>query len=148
LYIIIVFIRSINIFIFSYGFILNACVSYKNENIYYVHISGGMLVYIISDVYNVHYNHKPTRVVSTGSVANGQSSSLDCGFYWCWNFCLGKKWRSSQTGEEKYQDIMLADFRAFCANEKNRLVNFWNETNDIANQKMVEKQQESSNNDD
>ncbi len=107
-----------------------------------------MLVYIISDVYNVHYNHKPTRVVSTGSVANGQSSSLDCGFYWCWNFCLGKKWRSSQTGEEKYQDIMLADFRAFCANEKNRLVNFWNETNDIANQKMVEKQQESSNNDD
>ncbi|CAF1520423.1 unnamed protein product, partial [Adineta steineri] len=50
----------------SYGFILNACVSYKNEKIYYVHISGGMLVYIISNVYNVHYNNRPTRVVSTG----------------------------------------------------------------------------------
>jgi hypothetical protein len=40
---------------------------------------------------------------------------------------------------------MLADFRAFCANKKNRLVNFWNEANDMANQKMIEKQQESSN---
>jgi hypothetical protein len=106
-----------------------------------------MLVYVISDVYNVHYNNRPTRIVSTGTNANGQSSlsSLDYGFYWCWNFCLGKKWRSSQTGEEKYQDIMLADFRALCANDKNRLVNFWNEANDLANQKMAEKRQEFSN---
>jgi hypothetical protein len=106
-----------------------------------------MLVYIISDVYNVHYNQRPTRVVSTGMTADGQLSPLDCGFYWCWNFCLGKKWRSSQTGEEKYQDIMLADFRAFCANDKNRLVNFWYETNDMANEKIAEKQQEFRNND-
>ncbi len=130
--------------IFSYGFILNACVSYKNENIYYVHLSGGMLVYIISDVYNVHLKQRPTRVVSTGT-ADGQLSPFDCGFYWCWNFCLGKKWRTGQTGEEKYQDIMLADFRAFCANDKNRLMNFWNEANDIANQQMAANQQESGN---
>ena len=131
-------------FRFSYGFILNACVSYKDENIYYVHISGGMLVYIISDVYNVHFNNRPSRVASIGSSTdNGQLSSLHCGFYWCWNFCLGKKWRSTQTGEEKYQDIMLADFRAFCANDKNRLVNFWNESNNLANQKLAEKQRNS-----
>ncbi|CAF3826595.1 unnamed protein product [Adineta steineri] len=128
-----------------YGFILNACVSYKNEKIYYVHISGGMLVYIISNVYNVHYNNRPTRVVSTGRTSDDQLSPLDYGFYWCWNFCLGKKWRSSQTGEEKYQDIMLADFRAFCANDNNRLVNFWNELNDLANEKINEKQRISSN---
>jgi len=126
--------------LFSYGFILNACVSYKDENIYYVHISGGMLVYIISDVYNVHWNQKPIRVASSGKV-DGKRSSLDCGFYWCWNFCLGKRWRSSQTGEEKYQDIMLEDFRAFCINDKNRLLNFWNEANEIANKQMAEKQE-------
>ena len=85
----------------SYGFILNACVSYKNEKIYYVHISGGMLVYIISDVYNVHYNRQPIRVISGENTMNRQLSPFDCGFYWCWNFCLGKRWRSSQTGEEK-----------------------------------------------
>jgi len=119
---------------------LNACVSYKNENIYYVHISGGMLVYIISDVYNVHWNQKPVRVASSGKT-DGQLSPLDFGFYWCWNFCLGKRWRSSQTGEEKYQDIMLADFRAFCANDKDRLLNFWNEANEIANKQMAEKKE-------
>ncbi|CAF3848895.1 unnamed protein product [Rotaria sp. Silwood1] len=105
-------------------FLLNACVSYEDEKVYYVHISGGMLVYIISDVYNVHYNSQTTRIIRYGSTTDNQLSPLDCGFYWCWNFCLGKKWRSSQIGEEKYQDIMLADFRAFYDNENNRLVNF------------------------
>ncbi|CAF3237234.1 unnamed protein product [Rotaria sp. Silwood2] len=123
-----------------YGFILNACVSYKDENIFYVHLSGGMLVYIISDVYNVHRNRQSIHVASKEDT-DSQLSQLDCGFYWCWNFCLGKKWRSSQTGEEKYQDIMLADFRAFCANDKNRLINYWNEVNEIANEKMAENQQ-------
>jgi hypothetical protein len=99
-----------------------------------------MLVYIISDVYNVHCHRKPTRVASSG-IAEGHLSSLDCGFYWCWNFCLGKRWRSMQTGEERYQDIMLEDFRAFCANDNNRLVNFWKEVNEVANKKMVEKQE-------
>jgi hypothetical protein len=96
-----------------------------------------MLVYILSDVYNVHCNRRPIRVASSGSV-DDQSSGLDCGFYWCWNFCLGKKWRSLQTGEEKYQDIMLADFRAFCANENNRLLSFWNEADETAKMKMAE----------
>jgi hypothetical protein len=99
-----------------------------------------MLAYIISDVYNVHHTRRPRRVASSGN-ADGQLSADDCGFYWCWNFCLGKKWRSSQTGGEKYQDIMLADFRAFCANENNRLLNFWNEVHEIANKKMSEEQQ-------
>lgn len=39
---------------------------------------------------------------------------------------------------------MLADFRKFCANDKNRLVNFWNEVNEQANQKMAEQQEKIS----
>ena len=99
-----------------------------------------MLVYIISDVFNVHYNRPSVRVTSNESAADPHASPIACGFYWCWNFCLGKKWRSSQTGGEKYQDIMLADFRAFCANENNRLVNFWVEADRMAREILAEKQ--------
>lgn len=102
-----------------------------------------MLVYIISEVYNVHYKSQPKRIISSGSTTDSRSLPLDCGFYWCWNFCLGKKWRTNQTGEEKYQDIMLADFRAFCDNHNNRLVNFWDEVTEIANKKLAEAKQES-----
>ena len=99
-----------------------------------------MLVYIISDVYNTHHAHRVIRGAVHGK-PNGQSSPRDCGFYWCWNFCLGKKWRSCQTGEEKYQDNMLADFRQFCANDKDRLLKFWNEANTTANKMIAENQQ-------
>ena len=139
-----VFTRSYVLIIFSYGFILNECVNYTNEH---VHISGGMLVYIISDIYNMNCKCQLTNVIPSEISTNGQLSTLNYGFYWCWNFCLGKKWRNIQAGEEKYQDIMLTDFRAFCDNNNNRLVKFWNEVNDITNQKMVKIQQEYSNND-
>jgi len=95
-----------------------------------------MLVYINLDVWNTQRNGRPLRVAASDKT-DGQISPVDCGFFWCWNFCLGKKWRSNQTGEEKYQDIMLADFRAFCANDKNRLLNFWNEANAIAKKQMT-----------
>lgn len=98
-----------------------------------------MLVYIISDIYNNSLKglSKFTGADSISSI-NGESKSF--GFYWCWNFCLGKKWRTSQTGEEKYQDIMLADFRAFCSNDKNRLVNFWNEAERKADELFTQTQ--------
>lgn len=47
------------------------------------------------------------------------------GFLWSWNSMLTKRWRSSNTGDEAFQDKMLADFRAFCANQNNRLKIFW-----------------------
>ena len=50
------------------------------------------------------------------------------GFLWSWNFMLGKKWRSQFTGDESFQDNMLADFRVFCANQDGRLQAFFNET--------------------
>ena len=49
----------------------------------------------------------------------------DIGFLWCWNFMLTKRWRTSNTGDENFQDKMLADFRAFCSNTDNRLLDYW-----------------------
>ena len=49
------------------------------------------------------------------------------GYLWSWNFMLTKKWRSNNTGDESFQDRMLSDFRAFCSNTDERLVDFWRE---------------------
>ncbi len=49
------------------------------------------------------------------------------GFLWSWNFMLGKKWRSQFTGDESFQDNMLADFRLFCSNNEGRLAAFFGE---------------------
>jgi hypothetical protein len=49
------------------------------------------------------------------------------GFLWSWNFMLGKKWRSQFTGDEAFQDNMLADFRLFCSNHDGRLGMFFAE---------------------
>ena len=49
------------------------------------------------------------------------------GFLWSWNFMLGKKWRSQFTGDESFQDNMLADFRLFCSNSEGRLATFFGE---------------------
>ncbi|CAH1800397.1 unnamed protein product [Owenia fusiformis] len=50
---------------------------------------------------------------------------VDIGFLWSWNHLLSKKWRSSNTGDDEFRDKMLADFRAFCQNDNNRLKEFY-----------------------
>jgi hypothetical protein len=40
---------------------------------------------------------------------------------------LSKKWRTSHTGDEAFQDRILADFRAFCSNKDDRLKEYWND---------------------
>ena len=52
------------------------------------------------------------------------------GFWWSWNFMLGKRWRSQYTGDETFQDNMLADFKIFCSNKDGRLLKFFNESKD------------------
>lgn len=125
--------------IFSFGFILNACVSYEHEKIYYVHISGGMLVYMTSDVYNPKYKRVRRKETLKKDENDTQIGNIEYGFYWCWNYCLGKRWRSPHTGEEKYQDMMLQHFRAFCNNDEDRLVQYWNELDQKAKEKITEK---------
>lgn len=60
------------------------------------------------------------------SAENNWRGFYQVGFLWSWNFMLTKKWRSEFTGDEAFQDRMLHDFRSFCSNSKNRLVEFWN----------------------
>lgn len=50
---------------------------------------------------------------------------VEAGFIWAWNYMLTKRWRSQSTGDEMFQDKILADFRAFCSNKDNRLVDYW-----------------------
>jgi hypothetical protein len=64
------------------------------------------------------FRSKPFYIESEGFI----------GFLWSWNFMLGKKWRSQFTGDETFQDNMLADFRLFCSNQDGRLQAFFNET--------------------
>ena len=47
------------------------------------------------------------------------------GFLWTWNYMSSRRWRSSNTGDEMFQDTMLADFRRFCSNDEGRLTEFW-----------------------
>ena len=51
-------------------------------------------------------------------------------FSWSWNFMLGKRWRSQYTGDEAFQDNVLADFKIFCSNKDGRLLKFFNEIRD------------------
>ncbi|XP_052798952.1 GATOR complex protein Iml1-like isoform X2 [Mya arenaria] len=57
--------------------------------------------------------------------AQKYEQEVEIGFLWSWNFMLSKKWRSSNTGDEIFQDTVLRDFRAFCSNQENRLFEFW-----------------------
>ncbi|GAA51065.1 DEP domain-containing protein 5, partial [Clonorchis sinensis] len=47
---------------------------------------------------------------------------LNTGFFWVWNHMLPRKRRCYLTGDECFQDAMLADFRAFMTAEDDRLV--------------------------
>lgn len=54
------------------------------------------------------------------------------GFLWSWNHMIGnKKWKSlvinNSPDGEIFQLRMLRDFKDFCSNQDNRLVNFWDE---------------------
>lgn len=50
------------------------------------------------------------------------------GYFWGWNSTLGHRYRSQQTtGDEAFQDKILADFCSFCDNCENRVQNFLDE---------------------
>ena len=55
----------------------------------------------------------------------------ETGFLWSWNFMISKRWKNisntGATGDIPFMDKLLADFRKFCNNEEDRLVNYWEE---------------------
>ena len=137
-----------------FGFILDRCPLTPTSNLsfadyarpQYVHCSGGMFAMIPDTKTTSPRNrdgthrkmapigsHKEyiaqrwTRVESTGSAEECSTASgyYQVGFLWSWNFMLTKRWRSTSTGDESFQDKMLADFKAFCANKDNRLSEYW-----------------------
>lgn len=87
----------------------------------------------ISEAHSFPNNHESfiTRHVS-GKNKEECDNVWATGFLWSWNHMIAnKKWKSlvinnSQDGEI-IQLRMLRDFKSFCANQNNRLVNFWDE---------------------
>ncbi|XP_074643885.1 GATOR1 complex protein DEPDC5-like [Tubulanus polymorphus] len=106
-----------------------------DDELKYVHCTGGMFALIpettASNVKSADTPLGRTRAHQTQSlhkefvarqVANCEHPA---GFIWSWNFMLTKRWRSQNTGDETFPDKMLADFRRFCSNEDNRLIDYW-----------------------
>lgn len=116
--------------------------SNQNEE-HFVHCSGGMFV-LIEETQTSSPTHKDAPFVygtkkkssaqlrkdyiarqTSRSNYNDDQQWNKIGFLWSWNFMLSKKWRTSHTGDEAFQDKMLADFREFCSNKDDRLKEFW-----------------------
>ena len=139
---------------FRYGFMpINVCVSethrhyVTDEQQQYIHCTGGMFILMesshissspkVSKTTSSRFNKKSAGELRKDYIARQNSNTSNTevvtqnkvGFLWSWNFMLSKKWRSPNTGDEVFQDKMLADFRQFCANENNRLSEFWNDFN-------------------
>ncbi|XP_062606005.1 GATOR1 complex protein DEPDC5-like isoform X1 [Saccostrea cucullata] len=134
-----------------YGFMpINVCVSQTHQHYLtdeqqqYVHCTGGMFILIESGQIVTPKERKTTSSrfgkKSAGELRkdyiarqNSSSSAAEVltqnkiGFLWSWNFMSSKRWRSPNTGDESFQDKMLADFRQFCSNENHRLTEFWND---------------------
>ncbi|XP_045519612.1 GATOR complex protein Iml1 isoform X2 [Pieris brassicae] len=121
----------------------------------YVHVTGNMFILIPTTVkseqralrkpinkplnasrYPVHSEAAPsphegyiTRHVS-GKNKDDYDNSRRMGFLWSWNHMISKKWKWSQslaTGDEPFQMRMLRDFKHFCANQEQRLSQFWDQ---------------------
>ncbi|CAG5135774.1 unnamed protein product, partial [Candidula unifasciata] len=100
----------------------------KNLNHQYVHCTVGMFILIPEST--------PAGRATTAKPISGSTSSPQLvgrpesvvnqvGFLWSWNYMSSRRWRSGNTGDECFQDTMLADFRKFCSNTDNRLCGFW-----------------------
>ena len=141
------------LFTFRFGFVKYSCAfnqpspfsAMRQHQNLYIHCSGGMFA-LIPD----NHSRSPRSKTPSQSVMLHHSSSSHkdyiisrnrnrtisfnnrditveskVGFLWSWNFLLTKRWRSQNTGDESFQDKMLEDFRQFCSNREDRLVEFW-----------------------
>lgn len=46
------------------------------------------------------------------------------GFLWSFNYMLTRRWKSVTSGEEAFAELLLHDFKNFCANKNDRLRKF------------------------
>ena len=90
--------------------------------------SGGIGASSVGNAQN-HHNEYIRCCIESGVVESANESAyFRTGFLWSWNFMLTKRWRTSHTGDEAFQDKVLADFRAFCRNDEGRLKKYWDES--------------------
>ncbi|XP_034240343.1 GATOR complex protein Iml1 isoform X2 [Thrips palmi] len=70
-----------------------------------------------------------TRHVCGNNSQDEYGPDRKIGFLWSWNHMLTRRWKgpNSATGDEQFQNKMLKDFREFCSNQNNRLLNFWDQ---------------------
>jgi len=54
-----------------------------------------------------------------------QDQNIRMGFLWAVNSMLSKRWRNSGCVDENTASKLYSDFRKFCANDQDRLKNFW-----------------------
>ncbi|XP_058462915.1 GATOR complex protein Iml1 isoform X2 [Malaya genurostris] len=105
--------------------------------------SGGSSITNFINRYSASYESQVQNNISSGAQESyitrhvtGSKNKEDCevirrtGFLWSWNHMIpNKKWKSLAIAqsEELLQLRMLRDFKDFCANREERLVNFWEE---------------------
>ncbi|KAK6967840.1 DEP domain-containing protein 5 [Biomphalaria glabrata] len=114
-----------------------------NINHQYVHCTAGMFILIpestpakpeLSSNNRHNLSENPALLKKSSSelhqlyisrLGRPEAAPNGVGFLWSWNYMSSRRWRSPSTGDEIFQDRMLADFRKFCANDENRLSEFW-----------------------
>jgi DEP domain-containing protein 5 len=85
-----------------------------------------------------------TRHVTGTKNKDSEWDTRRIGFLWSWNHMIhNKKWKSfvintpDREPDELFQLRMLKDFKDFCANNEDRLVNFWDECWGIKEEKSI-----------
>ncbi|XP_063884355.1 GATOR complex protein Iml1-like isoform X3 [Scylla paramamosain] len=109
-----------------FGFVPYVTDTHTTDPNQFVHVTGNMFIMIHSPgscalPYTPEPNTRP-RTFSTSS-----SSQLNQpGFLWTFNYMMTRRWKVPQiSGDEVLAEKMLHDFRLFCANDRNRLRDFW-----------------------
>ncbi|XP_073836084.1 GATOR complex protein Iml1 isoform X5 [Musca autumnalis] len=112
----------------------------------YVHCSGNMFVLIRCSKNTNYQIDSPSRQEANVTRCvyghtNNTNVPKKIGFLWAWNHMIpNKKWKSlvinNSTDGELFQLKMLKDFREFCSNVDDRLLNFWRSCHELKRQSL------------
>ncbi|XP_075160059.1 GATOR complex protein Iml1 isoform X3 [Haematobia irritans] len=112
----------------------------------YVHCSGNMFALIRCSKNTNYQIDSPSRQEANVTRCvyghtNNTNVPKKIGFLWAWNHMIpNKKWKSlvitNSSEGELFQLKMLKDFREFCSNTDDRLLNFWNSCHELKQQSL------------
>uniref|UniRef100_A0A3P8X2B6 DEP domain containing 5, GATOR1 subcomplex subunit n=1 Tax=Cynoglossus semilaevis TaxID=244447 RepID=A0A3P8X2B6_CYNSE len=93
----------------------------------YIHVTGTVFLQLPYSKRRYSSGQQRRRRNSTNSNSHGPFGHEDrVGYCWSYNTMLTKAWRTGVLGDERLADRLFRDFRDFCSNKDNRLLNFWN----------------------